>query len=226
VVGSTEQVDLQRLFLSEKFNSNIKNSTLKILDNLLQVTIEIINDQEWISSITKNSILKSLNNMEHRIAYSDSIFDQSEENKTKYVKINSDMNSRYQLTRHYVNNIFILKKRSYLKELDLIGTRQSERIRSKKYVFDIFLANLMYLKEHNTMLMPAGVLIEPIYSVSSPVYLNYATIGMFYFFIKIIFCIFRPYTYTTPCKFTLILYYNSLLYKKNFKVGNPRIFFK
>jgi hypothetical protein len=180
VVGSTEQVELQRLFLSEKFNSNIKNSTLKILDNLLQVTIEIIKDQEWISSITKNSILKSLNNMEHRIVYSDSIFDESEENKSKHVKINSDMTSRYQLTRHYVKNIFILKKRSYLKELDLIGTRQSERIRSKKYVFDIFLANLMYLKEHNTMLMPAGVLIEPIYSVSSPVYLNYATIGMFF----------------------------------------------
>ena len=120
--------------------------------------------------------------MEHRIVYSDSIFDESEENKSKYVKINSDMTSRYQLTRHYVKNIFILKKRSYLKELDLIGTSQSERIRSKKYVFDIFLANLMYLKEHNTMLMPAGVLIEPIYSVSSPVYLNYATIGNFLYY--------------------------------------------
>ena len=171
VVGSMEQVELQRLFLTEKFNSNTKNNTIQILENLLKITIKLINDQEWISSLTKRNILESLNNMGYLIVYSDSIFDKSENQKTAFVL------SNYQLTSHYVENIFILKKMSYLKDLDLIGTRQSERIRSKKYVFDIFLANLMYLKEHNTMLMPAGVLIEPIFEPNNPVYLNYATIG-------------------------------------------------
>ena len=171
VVGSNEQIELQRLFLTEKFNSNTKNNTIQILENLLKITTKIIKDQEWISSTTKDNILKSLNNMGYLIVYSDTIFDKSEKNKA-----NLD-NNNYLLTSHYVENIFILKKRSYLKELDLIGMRQSERIRSKKYVFDIFLANLMYLKEHNTMLMPAGVLIEPIFESNNPYYLNYATIG-------------------------------------------------
>ena len=153
VVGSVEQVELQRLFLTEKFNSNTKNITVEILDHLLAITVFVISNQDWISSNSKLNIFKSLNEMEHRIVYSDSIFDLSEENKPNL------MDSRYKLTSHYIENIFILKKRSYQKEFELLNSRQNERIRNKKYVFDIFLANLMYLKEHNTMLMPAGVLI-------------------------------------------------------------------
>lgn len=37
----------------------------------------------------------------------------------------------------------------------------------------------MYLKEHNTLLMPAGVLIEPIFDFNNPIYLNYATVGTY-----------------------------------------------
>ena len=154
VVGSVEQVELQRLFLTEKFNTRSKNLTIHILERLLEATYEIISDQDWIDPATKDSIYKSLKNMEHRVVYSDSIFDTYEKNKTKLI------DTKYTLSDHYIENLFTLKKRSYQKEFDLLETRQTERIRSKKYVFDIFLANLMYLKEHNTMLMPAGVLIE------------------------------------------------------------------
>ena len=172
VVDSLEQSELQRLFLTEKFDSRIKEVTSKMLESLINTSIEIVNKQDWIDEKTKEIIIENMNKMENRIVYSDSVFDpESIKNKSKQI--------HYNLTNHYIENIFIITKKAYEKEFDLLETQQSQRIRSKKYVFDIFLANLMYFKEHNTLLMPAGVLIEPIFNVDNPIYLNYATIGAY-----------------------------------------------
>lgn len=112
--------------------------------------------------------------MEQRIVYSDAIFTTAAED-LRMTMLNKDYQK---LIKHYILNKLMLRNKDYETKFDLLDKKPSDRMRSKDYVFDIFFANLMYLDAHNTLLMPAGVLVEPIFDKENPVYLNMATIGV------------------------------------------------
>jgi len=57
-------------------------------------------------------------------------------------------------------------------------TVENQEIR-KKSDFDIFLSSPLFLKEYSTLIFPVIILMEPIYSLKNPLYLNYATIGVY-----------------------------------------------
>lgn len=170
IPDTDEQRELQNLFLSQKFNRIIKNQTYLMLKKLINVTLDVISKQKWIDDQTKNKVVENLGKMEHKMVFSDNIFDRKRTNR---------LGMNYNLTSSYLTNKLILNEFSYSKEFDLVGVEQTSRLRNKQYMIDIFEANLMYFKEHNTLLMPAGVLIEPIFNINNPLYLNYATIGSF-----------------------------------------------
>ena len=46
-------------------------------------------------------------------------------------------------------------------------------------IFDIFQANMFFLQQFNTMLVPATIFQEPVFSLENPYYLSYATIGVY-----------------------------------------------
>ena len=170
IPDTDEQRELQDLFLSQKFNVIIKNQTYLMLKKLINSTIDVISKQKWIDDETKNKVVENLGKMEHKMVFSDKIFDRKRTSKFRI---------SYNLSSSYLVNKLILNEFSYSKEFDLVGVEQTSRLRNKQYMIDIFEANLMYFKEHNTLLMPAGVLIEPIFNINNPIYLNYATIGSF-----------------------------------------------
>lgn len=72
-----------------------------------------------------------------------------------------------------------MKKRSFKRDFDLLNTYQSDRMQKKKSIVDFFSVNLFYFDQFNTLIMPAGVLYDPIFNVQNPMYLNYATIGVY-----------------------------------------------
>jgi predicted metalloendopeptidase len=172
IVNTNEQLELQRLFLSENVDLNGKNHSLHMLHLLVDNAIRIVNEQTWIDPEHKRDIIKRIEDVEMKIAYSDYIYDPNS-------KIVESSLGQYKLTKSYLKNYFTLKKKEFEKEYDLLDVQQLERIRSNNYVFGIYLTNLIYLKDFNTLLMPAGVLVEPIFDINNQLYLNYATIGAY-----------------------------------------------
>lgn len=55
----------------------------------------------------------------------------------------------------------------------------AEMITEFKKEFDMFLFTPLFLKEYDTLVYPAVTLLEPIFSLNNPIYLNYATVGVF-----------------------------------------------
>ena len=72
-----------------------------------------------------------------------------------------------------------MKKRIFKKEFQLLNTYQSDHIKRKESIVDLFSVNLFYFDQYNTLIMPAGVLYDPIFNIKNPIYLNYATIGVY-----------------------------------------------
>ena len=173
VVDSMEQIELQRLFLSRKFSPNSKNMADEMLAGLINTTHKIIDTQHWIDADTKATIKFNLNQMEYKTVHANSLFTES------FADLAARGKYTYTLINSYLVNVLELRRAFFNKELDLHGVEQAKRIRNNKYIFDIFLANLMYLKDFNTLLMPAGVLVEPIFNYNNPIYLNFATIGTY-----------------------------------------------
>jgi predicted metalloendopeptidase len=178
VVDTPEQIELQRLFISRKLQPQAKAMADSMLASLVNTTYAMIERQAWIDETTRGEIRANLDNIEYKIVHADALFT---DNLTHFAdeEVNSDRYDAYKLSHVYLINMFQLKKMFYKKEIDLLGVEQVTRIRNKKYIFDIFLANLMYLKDFNTLLMPAGVVVEPIFNPNNPMYLNYATIGVY-----------------------------------------------
>lgn len=114
-----------------------------------------------------------MDQIEYKIVYTDALFDDS--------RLTSRVTKKqeYNISESYLLNVFNLRRAFFKKDFDLLGISQAERIRNRAYVFDIFLANLMYLKEFNTLIMPAGMASEPIFNTNHPAYLNFATIGTY-----------------------------------------------
>jgi hypothetical protein len=180
VVDTREQVELQRLFVSRKMRPGTKTLADRMLVSLVNTTYGMLARQEWIDAETQRTIRATLDDLEYKIVHGESLF--------AAVSPPDNANSSgggggggysFKLTDVYLVNVFRLKRMFYKKEIDVLGVEQVTRIRSKKYIFDIFLANLMYLKDFNALLMPAGVVVDPIFNMNNPLYLNYATIGVY-----------------------------------------------
>lgn len=72
-----------------------------------------------------------------------------------------------------------MKKRKFEKEFSLINLNQSTRMKNKKTMIDLFSVNLFYFQEYNTIILPGGILYDPIFNLKNPSYLNYATVGSY-----------------------------------------------
>lgn len=177
--ASNEQYEFQKFYLNKKFNKNTKNFTKKMLDELIKTSIEQVKSQNWIDEEAQMKINEQFKSMEFRIAFSDNLYSSDNQINNNYYNQNSQ--GLYKLSDSYINNRLILKKVAYAKQFELIHLKQTqvERIRSQKYIFSIFVANLLYLQAYNTMLMPAGTFIEPVFSIDFPMYLNFATVGVY-----------------------------------------------
>lgn len=109
IVDSDEQNELQRVFLTRKFNRNNKNKSNQILERLIKTSIDIVQKQDWIDMATKQRVLKQMAHMEHKIVYSDLIFEQNSGENNKPQK--------YNLTQSYLINKLILRKSPMLGSL-------------------------------------------------------------------------------------------------------------
>jgi hypothetical protein len=172
---SRELIEFQRLFLNRKMDTRSKKMIEKMLDELLNTSKFIVDRQSWIDRQTKRKIIENFYSTEYKIIHADFLF-----NETLLLNTKSyDSDYVYDLTDDYLTNFFKRRVFIFKKEFDLIEVDQLMRIKNKNYLFDIFLTNLMNLREYETMLVPAGILVEPIFNINNPSYLNYATVGAY-----------------------------------------------
>jgi predicted metalloendopeptidase len=78
------------------------------------------------------------------------------------------------LDSKYIVNVLIMRTKQF--EIEFEGV---EMMNEPKKEFDMFLFTPLFLKEYNTLVYPAVTLLEPIFSLKNPIYLNYATVGVF-----------------------------------------------
>ena len=191
VVDSREQIELQRLVLNKRRHTSERKKlmTKQMLDNLLVVVLDLIERQDWIDTATRHLIRQQVENIKFKLMFADVVLN----NHTTNISASSSSSSstttptssssrlrRYgHINNHFIENFFALKKILHGNDFDLLNARQAERVRHPNYVFDIFLTNMMYLKEYNMLIVPAGVLVEPIFNMDNPLYLSYATVGAY-----------------------------------------------
>ncbi len=72
-----------------------------------------------------------------------------------------------------------MRKRNYEKEFDLINTYQHHRMQNSSTMIDLFSVNMFYFEQYNSIILPGGILYEPIFNTKYPLYLNYATVGVY-----------------------------------------------
>jgi predicted metalloendopeptidase len=72
-----------------------------------------------------------------------------------------------------------MKKRNYEKEFDLVNTHQSVRMQNANTMIDLFSVNLFFFEQYNTLILPGGILYDPIFNTQNPAYMNYATVGVY-----------------------------------------------
>ena len=168
-LNTHEMFELQKLFLTQKFDMSKKEYTKTMVEHLLQVINEFIQSQNWLSESLKISIIDLMKSLKFQIAYSDSLFAHS----------SLDHVQDYNLTSHYIINQLEINRHGYREELNLLhlAETQSQRIRSDNWKFNIFFINALTLLKHKTILIPAGILMEPIFNKNLPQSLNHASIS-------------------------------------------------
>jgi predicted metalloendopeptidase len=153
-----------------------------MVNNIRRVTLNVISNQTWIDNEKKKELKHRLDDMVLQLVYPDNVltFDSIKKNReiTSFIK-NDNNSSTFQLSNNFLINKLLLGQAEYSREFDLVGINQTARMRNKKSFFDIFMSNGIYFAEYNTILLPGGIFINPIYDIDHPDYLNYATIGVY-----------------------------------------------
>ena len=180
-INSGAQFELQHFFISKKFDRKKKTYAKDMFKNLVATAIEIMDMQDWIEHVTKQNVKLSINTLVEHIAYSDLIDEYFQNAKSNKNAKNSSSTGVPQssLTDHFIINIFLTKQNHYKQEFELVNSNQMETMRNRNTIIDLFSVNLYYFEQFNIIMMPAGILYDPIFNLDYPSYLNYATIGVY-----------------------------------------------
>lgn len=98
--NSIEQLELQYFFLTKKFDVQKKKYSLKMFNNLVDTSIEIVNKQSWIGNTTKLAINKNIHHIQNQIAYSD-IIDESIKKNSLNKELTNEQSDKFDLTKYF-----------------------------------------------------------------------------------------------------------------------------
>ncbi|CAD7091263.1 unnamed protein product [Hermetia illucens] len=147
-----------KIFVNNYYSPETKQSVSEIVADVKEAFAEILNESVWLDQSTKGQALEKLRAVRTIVGYSDDLF-------------TDNMESSVHLTSNYYENCVKLAKR----EAEVEHIQLYEGLRP--WVPSPVDTNAFYKVTRNTIFIPAGLLVPPLYDQSYPKYRNYGVLG-------------------------------------------------
>jgi putative endopeptidase len=151
---------IDKIYIKKHFNIESKNKVINMTRHMKNIFKNKIQNNDWMENKTKMEAIKKIDNMNMKIGYPNKYY-------KNYDNLIIDNNNSY------LQNIMIIKnfnnKYKY-KEL-------YKKVNKEKWIFDSFIVNAFYEPQYNELIIPAGILQEPFFSLKYSDAKNFGGIG-------------------------------------------------
>lgn len=154
---------LGMIYYEQNFTQGDKARVETIVNNIIEVYRNRLNSLDWLSDETKNQAIKKLDNMDVIIG-----MPETSSGFMDNITIKSKSSGGT-----YIENIY-----SVLKENDrVVADLLSGNAAIEDISFSAYTVNAMYIPDKNAIILPAGILREPLFDPEASDAENYGTIG-------------------------------------------------
>ena len=151
-------IPLNEIYKEHCFTKAKKDSLKPFFDNLIQTTIKLIGDADWMRTKTRQHAIQKVKNMSVCIAYPEGSY---------------NYHSPELLPEHLLENIYLLAQTNYKYMIERI-THASLRDVWTKPIFNV---NAHYSLNMNRIIFPAAILESPFYVYGGSLGWNYGALG-------------------------------------------------
>ncbi|CAF4151500.1 unnamed protein product, partial [Rotaria sordida] len=158
---------VSKLYIKNYFDENAHNQSLKILENIQNSFMDLINQSYWMDDKSKMKAIEKAKTIDKKIAYPDYLVS---DNNTK---LENDY-SEYVFNSSYIHNSFKIHQ---IKAIENFQFLRKPVLRKVWPSISPTTINAYYDPSQNQIIFPAGILQMPFFHKDAPKYLNYGGIG-------------------------------------------------
>ncbi|CAF1200289.1 unnamed protein product [Rotaria sordida] len=158
---------VSKLYIKNYFDENAHNQSLKILENIQNTFMDLINQSYWMDDKSKMKAIEKAKTIDKKIAYPDYLVS---DNNTK---LENDY-SAYVFNSSYIHNSFKIHQ---IKAIENFQFLRKPVLRKLWPSISPTTINAYYDPSQNQIIFPAGILQMPFFHKDAPKYLNYGGIG-------------------------------------------------
>ncbi|CAG0880101.1 unnamed protein product, partial [Cyprideis torosa] len=154
------------MFVRHSFPPNAKVAVQQMIDDIRGAFITNLDKLNWMDSETRKLARKKAEKITDMIGYPDLVLDPNALNERyRYVKVVQE--------NYFQNNIELMQQflREHLENFE-------KPVDKTKWAMPPSTVNAYYTPTKNQMVIPAGILQDPFYSIHRPITLNYGGIGI------------------------------------------------
>ncbi|CAD7091260.1 unnamed protein product [Hermetia illucens] len=152
------KTNVGKVFVNNYYSPETKQSVSEIVADVKEAFAEILNESVWLDQSTKDQALEKLHAVRTIIGYSDDLFTDNRE-------------ASIRLTNNYYKNCVELARR----EAEIEHMQLEKGLHP--WIPSSVDPNAFYNVTANTIFIPAGLLIPPVYDKTYPKYRNYGVLG-------------------------------------------------
>ncbi|XP_030763667.1 neprilysin-4-like [Sitophilus oryzae] len=157
---------LGALFVRKYFDETSKTDTIQMTQALVNSFKEILTENSWLDSSTKNYARKKIENMDLKIGFPDFVLNDTDLTMRYYdVEINPD---------YFFENVLSILRHLARAERKRLDTEVNRTLWSTSPA----IVNAYYSRNKNQIMFPAGILQPPFYHKHFPKALNFGGIGV------------------------------------------------
>ncbi|CAF0909442.1 unnamed protein product [Rotaria sordida] len=159
---------VSKLYIKKYFDQNARNESLKMIENILNSFINIINQSLWMDNISKVKAIEKAKTIGKQIGYPDYL---GSNNNTK---LENDY-AAYVFNSSYIHNIFKILQIKAIENFRFLRKPVERKVWGN---LPPTVINAFYEPSQNQITFPAGIFQMPFFDKDAPKYLNYGGIGM------------------------------------------------
>ena len=159
IVTNYTQDLCSELYVKKFFNLQIKKNVEKMIVNIKNETIEYIKNIHWMNNKTKRNAIRKLQCMKYKVGYPTKI------HRFENLKLHSNF------------SITLLNMNKYLIDNMIKRFNLNKSVNKHAWFMGAFEVNAYYMPSYNELVIPAGILAEPFYSLKQSDIQNLAGIG-------------------------------------------------
>ncbi|CAF3932616.1 unnamed protein product [Rotaria sordida] len=165
---------VSKLYIKNYFDENAHNQSLKMLENIQNSFIDLINQSYWMDDKSKMKTIEKVNIISlqklsiKKIAYPDYLVS---DNNTK---LENDY-SAYVFNSSYIHNSFKIHQIKAIENFQFL--RKPVLRKAWPSIISPTTMNAYYAPSQNQIIFPTGILQMPFFHKDAPKYLNYGGIG-------------------------------------------------